>query len=435
MVFEAPSIVFAAAGVAVFAAAVLPRLLRNVPVSMPLVFLGAGMAAFTLLVDLPDPDPVRYADFTTHLAEVCVIVSLMGAGLAIDRPPGWKRWATTWRMLGVVMPLSMVGLALLGLWGLGLGLAAAVLVAAVIAPTDPVLASEVQVGEPADDEAGAEREDEVRFGLTSEAGLNDGLAFSFVYLAISLSVLGASPAQWFPQWFAVDVLWRIGIGVMLGFGTGKLLARIFFSAKHGSIRLAEHSEGFVALAAVFLAYGVTGMVEGYGFIAVFICAVTIRAVEHTHGYHRVLHNYVDQLERLLTVIVLVLLGGAIARGLLHGIGWREVLVALAFLLVVRPAAGLIGLAGGGTGPRDRIALSFFGVRGIGSLYYLGYALAEGDFGGQAEELWAFIGLVVALSILVHGVSAGPAMNRLDRLRNRRLRQRFGDEGQAPTPTV
>lgn len=110
--FEPPSIVFAA-GVAVFAAAVLPRLLRNVPVSMPLVFLGAGMAAFTLVGTLPDPDPVRYGGFTTHLAEVCVIVSLMGAGLAIDRPPGRKRWATTWRMLGVVMPLSMLGLAML----------------------------------------------------------------------------------------------------------------------------------------------------------------------------------------------------------------------------------------------------------------------------------------------------------------------------------
>ncbi len=178
------------------------------------------------------------------------------------------------------------------------------------------------------------------------------------------------------------------------------------------------------LGATLLAYGLTEILHGYGFLAVFVCACTIRAGERSHGYHRVLHSYVEQLERLLTVIILVLLGGAIARGLLHGIGWREVLVALAFLLAVRPVAGLIGLAGGRTGPRDRIALSFFGVRGIGSLYYLGYALAEGDFGAQAQELWAFVGLVVALSILVHGVSAGPAMNRLDRLRDRQSRGRI-----------
>lgn len=430
--FEPPSLVFAAAGVAVFAAAVLPRMLRKVPVSMPMVFLGAGLLAFTAIGTLPDPDPVKYGEFTTHLTEICVIVSLMGAGLALDRPLGWRRWSTTWRMLGVVMPLCIVGLALLGLWVLGLGLAAAVLVAAVLAPTDPVLASEVQVGEPADEESEADQEDEVRFGLTSEAGMNDGLAFPFVYLAIALSMAGASPAEWFPQWFAVDVLWRIGVGILAGFGTGKLLGRIFFTARHGSIRLAEHSEGFVALAATFLAYGVTEMVEGYGFVAVFICAVTIRAVEHTHGYHRVLHSYVEQLERLMTVIILVLLGGAIARGLLLGIGWAELLVALAFLLLVRPVAGWIGLAGGRTGPRDRIALSFFGVRGIGSLYYLGYALGEGNFEGQAERLWAIVGLVVALSIVLHGVSAGPVMTWLDRIRERRALQQFGEDDQAPT---
>ena len=245
-----------------------------------------------------------------------MIISLMGAGLALDRSVGRRNWATTWRMLGIAMPLCMLGLTLLGMWLLGLGLAAALLVAAALAPTDPVLASEVQVGEPADEEEGTDQEDEVRFGLTSEAGLNDGLAFPFVYLAIAMSLVGTAPSAWFPEWFGVDVLWRIGMGVLLGYGTGKVLARLFFSARHDSIRLSNHSEGFVALAATFLAYGVTQMIEGYGFIAVFVCAVTIRAAERTHGYHRILHSYVEQLERLLTVVILVLLGGAIARGLL-----------------------------------------------------------------------------------------------------------------------
>ena len=151
-----------------------------------MVFLGSGILAFTLLPDLPDPDPVQYADFTTHLTEVCVIISLMGAGLALDRPFRWRGWTTTWRLLGIVMPLCILVMTLLGLWVLGLGLAAAILVAAAIAPTDPVLASEVQVGKPADTEDDPD-EDEVRFALTSEAGLNDGLAFPFVYLAILIS--------------------------------------------------------------------------------------------------------------------------------------------------------------------------------------------------------------------------------------------------------
>lgn len=433
--FEAPSILFAAAGAAVFVAAILPKLLRNAPFSMPMVFLGAGMAAFALIPTLPDPDPLVHGDFTTHLAEVCVIISLMGAGLALDRPLGRKSWATTWRLLAIAMPLCIIALTLLGLWFLGLGLGAALLVASSLAPTDPVLASEVQVGEPADEADEAEREDEVRFGLTSEAGLNDGLAFPFVYLAIAISIVGASPSEWFPAWFGIDVLWRLGVGLLLGFGTGKLLARLFFSTRKESIRLSNHSEGFVALAATFLAYGLTEMIEGYGFIAVFVCAVTIRAAEHTHGYHRVLHSYVEQLERLMTVVILVLLGGAIARGLLAGIGWAELLVALGFLLMVRPLAGWVGLLGGKTGPRERVALSFFGIRGIGSLYYLSYALGKGQFTGQAEWLWAFVGLVVALSIVIHGATTSPIMNRLDRLRKRRALAESGDEGLAPNTPV
>nr|WP_218649392.1 cation:proton antiporter [Paenarthrobacter nitroguajacolicus] len=425
---------FLSAGFAVLAAAVLPKLLRHMPLSMPMVFLGSGILAFTLLPDLPDPDPVQYGDFTTHLTEVCVIISLMGAGLALDRPFRWRGWTTTWRLLGIVMPLCILVMTLLGLWVLGLGLAAAILVAAAIAPTDPVLASEVQVGKPADTEDDPD-EDEVRFALTSEAGLNDGLAFPFVYLAILISLVGASPEAWLGEWLALDVLWRIGVGVLLGFGTGKLLSLIFFAAKGKSFRLSEHSEGFVALAATFLAYGVAEMVEGYGFIAVFICALTIRSAEHNHSYHQVLHSYVEQLERLMTVVILVLLGGAIARGLLEGIGWLELLVAFAFLLLVRPLAGWLGLMGGKTGPRERLAISYFGIRGIGSLYYVAYALSHGNFDAEAHELWALIGLVVALSIVVHGATTAPLMNRLDRLRAAEARKQHGDEGRAPTTAV
>ncbi|MEE2523505.1 cation:proton antiporter [Pseudarthrobacter sp. J47] len=432
---EVPSLVFAAAGTAVFVASVLPTLLRNAPLSMPMVFLGAGMAAFGLIPTLPDPDPLKYPDFTTHMAEICVIVSLMGAGLALDRPVGRKSWATTWRLLGIAMPVCIILLTLLGMWLLGLGLGAALLVASALAPTDPVLATEVQVGEPADEDEGPEREDEVRFGLTSEAGLNDGLAFPFVYLAIAISLVGSSPSAWFPEWFGIDVLWRLSVGVLVGWLLGKVLAKLFFSAGQGGLRLSDHADGFVALAATFLAYGLTEMVEGYGFIAVFVCAVTIRSAERSHGYHRVLHSYIDQLERLITVVILVLLGGAIARGLLEGVGWVELAVALAFLLLVRPLAGWLGLLGGKTGPRERIALSFFGIRGIGSLYYLSYALGKGEFGDQAEWLWSFIGLVVSLSIVIHGMSASPLMNRLDRLRSRKAKAEFGDEGLAPNTPV
>ena len=183
----------------------------------------------------------------------------------------------------------------------------------------------------------------------------------------------------------------------------------------------------MAIAATFLAYGVAELAEGYGFIAVFVAACTLRQQEHEHGYHGVLHKFVEQIERLLTVTVVVLLGGAVARGILDAAGWREVAVALAFLLVIRPLAGWIGLTPGRTGPRERAVISFFGVRGVGSLFYVAYALENGDFPVE-EQLWAVVSLVVVGSIVLHGVAATPVMQDLDRRRKRAAGARRGDGG-------
>ena len=429
--FDGESAIFAAIGIATLAAALLPRLLGRVPISMPMVFLGAGILGFILLPALPNPDPVGNNTIALHLTEVCVIISLMGAGLAINRPVGWRRWSSTWRLLAITMPLSMLAVGILGWAALGLGAASAMLLAAALAPTDPVLATEVQVNGPqSDPDTG---DDEARFALTSEAGLNDGLAFPFTYAAVAMSLVGVAPAAWLLDWVLVDVLWRLGVGVAVGLLAGWALSKLFFSAKAGRLALAEQAEGFVALAATFLAYGLTELAEGYGFIAVFVCACTIRASERSHGYHGVLHNFVEQVERLVTVTVLVLLGGAVARGLFAGIGWSEIALAAAFLLVIRPVAGWIGLGFGKTGPRERGVIAFFGVRGIGSLFYIAYALQEGDF-PDAERLWALVGLVVVGSILVHGVAATPVMAIVDRSRRRKALRRGGSESDiAETP--
>ncbi|RSM85776.1 cation transporter [Kibdelosporangium aridum] len=406
------ALVYAAAGAAMLAAALLPRLLGKARVSMPMVFLAVGVVAFAVIGGLPDPDPFTHLDATRHLTELCVIVSLMGAGLALNRPVGWRRWATTWRLLAITMPLSMLAVGLLGWAVLGLGAAAAALLGAVLAPTDPVLATEVQVAEPADDKD--QDDDETRFALTSEAGLNDGLAFPFTYLAIALTTAGSG---WVVHWIAVDLAWRLGIGVLFGLVIGWLLGKMFFSARSRKFRLAEHAEGFVALAAMFLTYGLTELVDGYGFVAVFVCACTIRAAERSHGYHRVLHQYIEQTERMLTVLIIFLLGGAVATGLLAGVRWQEVLVAAAILLVVRPVAGLVGLIGARTGPRERLVVAFFGVRGVGSVFYLAYALSAGHF-EHPEALWRIVAMVVIGSIVVHGITASPSMHVLDRLRAR-----------------
>ncbi|WP_106211629.1 cation:proton antiporter [Glaciihabitans tibetensis] len=429
--FDGAGAIFAGIGLATLAAALLPRVLGKLPVSMPMVFLAAGMIVFSVIPDLPDPIPNTHPEIALHLTEVCVLISLMGAGLALNRPLGRHRWSSTWRLLAITMPLCILAMGFLGWWVLGLGVASAVLLAAALAPTDPVLATEVQVSEPVTDSEG--EDDEARFALTSEAGLNDGLAFPFTYAAIAISISGVAPSGWLGEWLLVDVAWRLTIGVALGLAVGWLLGRLFFSRVADRLQLTEKAEGFVAIAATFLAYGVTELAEGYGFIAVFVCACAIRGSERAHGYHGVLHKFVEQIERLLTVAVVILLGGAVARGLLADIGWPEIAVALAFLLIIRPLAGWIGLTPGKTGPKERAVIAFFGVRGVGSLFYIAYALQEGDFPG-GDRLWSIVGLVVVGSIVIHGIAATPAMTFLDR-RRRRAAKALGDgeHGVASTP--
>lgn len=420
--FEGHGGLFATLGLATLAAALLPRVLGRAPVSVPLVFLVGGFVGFSALPGLPDPDPLQHGAFAEHLTELCVIVSLMGAGLALNRPLGWRSWSTTWRLLAIAMPLSMLAVGLLGWAALGLGAASALLLAAALAPTDPVLATEVQVSEPATDAEAAD--DEVRFALTSEAGLNDGLAFPFTYLAIAVSVAGIHPSGWAMEWLLVDVAWRLSAGFLAGIAVGWLLGRIFFSKIADRLGLTEKAEGFVALAATFLAYGVAELVEGYGFVAVFVCACTVRTVERQHSYHSVLHKFVDQIERLLTVAVVVLLGGAVARGLFEEVRWLDIGTALAFLLVIRPVAGWLALTPGRTGSRDRAVIAFFGVRGVGTLYYMAYALQHSTFPGEGR-IWGIAGLVVVGSIVIHGIGATPIMAALDRRRARVAAQKDG----------
>ncbi|MQA16816.1 MAG: sodium:proton antiporter [Pseudonocardiaceae bacterium] len=407
---ELLDLTYALIGVGALLAGLLPRLLANWSLSMPIVFLGLGVAVFALVGDLPDPDPLQYPGVVERLTEIGVIVALMGAGLKLDRPIGWRSWSSTWRLLAVAMPLTIAATALLGWWWVGLAPAAAVLLGSVLAPTDPVLASDVQVGKP----GGAEdAEDEVRFALTSEAGLNDALAFPFVYFAIAMATIGADPRGWLADWVLEDVVFKLAVGALGGVLVGRMLGRLFFRTRSESLRLASHAEGFIALAATFLAYGLTEVAGGYGFLAVFLCARSIRASERSHDYHQVLHDFVEQIERLLLVLLLVLFGGAVVRGLLEPLTWAMVAAAIAVVVLVRPLTAWLSLPGAPGSTSERTVIAAFGIRGIASLYYLSYATAEAEFIG-AEQVWATAGLVVIVSVVAHGVAATPIMNRLDR---------------------
>ncbi len=190
----------------------LPTILKNVPLSLPIACISLGViVAFLPLPSVPTVNPLASRAATERITEFVVIISLMGAGLKLDRPMGWRSWAITWRLLGISMPLTIAAIAALG-WGfLGLSLASAILLGAALAPTDPVLASDVQVGPP-----NTEEEDDVRFALTSEAGLNDGLSFPFVHLAITIAVYQAGGDASIQEWLLVSVVWKLAAAVVVG---------------------------------------------------------------------------------------------------------------------------------------------------------------------------------------------------------------------------
>ncbi len=425
-------LVYLLLGGSLLLAAVLPQALHRWALSAPIVLVATGMLVGLLpLTDGVVLDPVELRPVIERVAEVTVLVALMGVGLAIDRRlqwrdrASWRSWSPTWRLLVIGMPLTAAGVAGLAFGALGVALPAAVLLGAALAPTDPVLASDVQVGGPTleGDAEEIDEEDEVRFALTSEAGLNDGLAFPFVYLAIFLASAGPV-VEWLPRWVAWELLGKVVVGVLAGVAVGWLMARVAFRAPARSLRLAEVGEPLLALSALLVAYGAAELVGGYGFLAVFACALTVRSVERDHDYHQHMHDVVHRLETLLTLVVLLGLGFAITNGLLAHLDWRGVLVGVLLVLVIRPLAGYLSFVGHGArsdgGPDDvpgldakeRLAVAFFGVRGVGSIYYVAYAAGQATF-PEERWLWSTVGFAVALSVFIHGVLATPVMRRLD----------------------
>lgn len=378
------------------------------PMTLPIVCVALGFFLFASNVFTADPSPRTWDTLTERMTELVVIVSLMGAGLKLDRPLGWRRWGTTWRLLAIAMPLTIAATAWLGVVGLGFPLAMALLFGASMAPTDPVLASDVQVGPPGKGDG-----DEVRFGLTSEAGLNDALAFPFVHLAILVAAGGLGSAAAIGEWFGIHVVWKLLAGLGMGLLVGRAMGFLIFSSRRGG--LSRHGDGLVALAATLIAYSATELAHGYGFLAVFVCALTIRARERHHEFHEELHHFSDQVERLLMLFLLVLFGGALARGLLDALTLQDALVCLAILLLVRPLAGMLAMGGSPHPPRERWLLAFLGIRGIGSMYYVAYGINHGNF-GDSERLWAAVGFLVLASIVIHGMSSDALLRRLARRR-------------------
>ncbi|MFC2254421.1 cation:proton antiporter [Labrys portucalensis] len=393
-------------GIVVLLTAWLPLVLRRLPLSLPIIALAIGYFAYPRSWAVPPPEVIFNRRSFEHLTEFVILIALMGSGLRIERDFNWHRWRVTARMLVLAMPLTIAAIAILGRTMGGLSWAAALLLAAALAPTDPVLAADVQVGAPGQEEGG-----EARFSLTTEAGLNDGLAFPFVVLALTLAE-SAGDTEWI-RWFAYEVLWKLACGAGVGLAIGRFFGWLSFRLP--GVELSKTGDGLAAVGMTFIVYAVTQLLHGNGFIAVFVAAVALRASDRGHGYHSDLEGFSEQIERILMVVVMIIFGGTIAAGGLEGLTWRDSAIGLAILLVIRPIVAWFSLARLGLPAVARGLICFFGIRGLGTLYYMAYASGHGS-PAEMERLLALSSFVVLASVMLHGMSSGPIMMWVDRHR-------------------
>ncbi len=384
-------------------------LITRLPLSYALIYLIAGIALGSYGLKVIDLQPD--AEFLERLTEIVVIVSLFGCGVKMNRSLNLWAWHSTIRLIGLLMPLSIGAIALASHFLLGLNWGAAVLLGAILAPTDPVLASEVQIN-------GKDDHNELRFGLTSEGGLNDALAFPFVYFGLHWLEAGGW-GDWFKGWVAVDLLWAIAAGL----GTGMLVARAI-NFLNGRLRemhgLEEEMEDLIALATIFLTYSIAEIVNGYGFLAVFVAGLFVRRSRMQQAEQKIAQvHFTGLLERLLELGTIVLLGSLLRLQPLLDFGWQVLLIAALTIFLVRPIAAWVSTIGDDLRPVTRFLFGWFGIRGVGSLYYLFYALSKGIPSELGTQLTWITLYTVAFSIVIHGVSTTPLMTWYE--------NRFGEE--------
>lgn len=373
--------------------------ISRLPLSYAIIYLGVGvvLSPYGLALIEIRPD----AEFLERLTEFVVLVSLFSCGLKMNRPLRPRFWGSTIRLIGLLMPISILAVAAIGHWALKLSWGEAVLLGAILAPTDPVLASEVQLANP-DDRNG------LRFGLTSEGGLNDALAFPFVYFGLHW-LKDENWQNWFTQWVAIDLIWAIVAGIVMGV----LVARaVVWVDKHVQKHRAVDSlmEDFVALSIILATYSLTELVNGYGFIAVFVASIVTRRSYRDPEKHASQLEFMEKIEKLLEIATVLLLGALLRfESLLH-FAFPGLLVAGLLIFVIRPVGAWISTIGAGYHPIRRWLFGWFGIRGVGSLYYLSYSLGEGLGGAVGETIAWITYITVVISVVIHGISSTPLMS-------------------------
>ncbi len=403
-------------------------ILKRSPVTVAIIYLAVGLLVGPTVLNLFHFNPLKESALLEGLTEVAVLISLFSAGVKMPMPFSFARWRTPILLATVSMAITVALVAGFSRYVLGMPWGAGVLLGAIVAPTDPVLATDVQIRHPGD-------RDQLRFTLTCEAGMNDGSAFPFVMLGLGL--LGLHDLGDFGlKWVLLDGVWATLGGISIGLVAGIALARLGWKLRREPYKH-ELMDDFLGLGLIGVVYGVAVLAHAWGFLAVFFAAVALRQTELKLA--RAARDSFDEcqsresaraedaacpdpelpptvsegslifkehLERLSVVVLILLIGGTL---FVDSWSWGAVGLALFLFAVARPASVVIGLLGTRTPWRMRALAGWFGVRGIGSLYYLVYAIEQGLPEPLALELIQLTLIVVTLSILLHGISVKPLM--------------------------
>ena len=401
--------------------------LKPLPLTTAMIYLAIGIGLGPAGIGLAQLNPIGEAALLERITELAVVISLFTAGLKLRAPLDSERWRSPVRLAFLSMAITVALVAAVGVVGLGLPLGAAVLLGAVLAPTDPVLASDVQVEHALD-------RDRFRFSLTGEAGLNDGAAFPFVMLGLGLLRLHELGAYGW-RWLVIDVVWATAGGLGTGWLLGSCLGRLVLYLRR-THREAVGLDDFLVLGLIAIAYGAALLIHTYGFLAVFAAGLALRGIERESSGEQPVAavrdaaatgkaeeiatdpetapaylaqaalGFNEQLERIAEVGVVLLLGVMVLpRALPIEALWFAALL----FTVIRPASVWLGLLGSTESRLRRRLIGWFGIRGIGSLYYLAFAITHGLPAPLADRLTTLTLTAVTISIVVHGISVTPLM--------------------------
>lgn len=424
-------------GLLLVSVALTGTILRRLPLSAAMLYVAVGIGLGPAGMGVLRIDPIGDARTIELVTTAAVVISLFTAGLKLRVSLRDPRWWLSMRLAVVAMVITVGLVAFVGVSWLGLSLGAAVLLGAILAPTDPVLASDVQVRRPTD-------RDRLRFSLTSEAGLNDGTAFPFVFLGLGLLGLREIGPNGL-RWLTLDVVWAVSAGLVIGALLGTLIGRLVIYLRQ-THKEAVGLDDFLALGLIALAYGTAEVIHALGFLSVFSAGLAVRRIEARHAgeapppdvrlaassedaaqpeatHPKTAPAYMteavlafnEQIDRLGAMAVVLLVGAMLP---LAWLGWEALLLTVLLFVVVRPLAVALALAGSSISLPQRRLMAWFGVRGVGSIYYLSYAITHGLETGTAQELARLTLAVVAASVIVHGVSVTPLMAWYDRRQER-----------------